>query len=111
MYLVPATTLRAHKAYVKPEVYGTITGEGFKPAAGAALKDGGMEWGPSGSTKKKDEPVKADKKDAGPSKAEPKAAVVKKADVKQPEVKKEEAEEPKKVCSVWPDARFDDAQS
>lgn len=104
MYLIPATTLRAHKSYVKPEVYGTITGEGFKPAAGAALKDGGMQWGASGSTKKKDEPVKAkaDKKDTKGAKSEAfpadeKKPEVKKPEVKKPEVKKEEAEEPKKV--------------
>lgn len=103
MYLIPATTLRAHKSYVKPEVYGTITGEGFKPAAGAALKDGGMQWGASGSTKKKDEPVKADKKDTkgvkpGATPTDKKTEEVKKSEVKKLDVKKEEVEEPKKVC-------------
>lgn len=100
MYLIPATTLRAHKSYVKPEVYGTITGEGFKPAAGAALKDGGMQWGASSSAKKKDE-VNADKKDTkgvkpGATPTDKKTEEVKK--LKKLDVKKEEVEEPKKVC-------------
>ena len=99
MYLIPATTLRSHKSYVKPEVYGTITGEGFKTAPGAALKDGGMQWGASSSTKKKDEPVKADKKDMKGPKSEATPADEKKPEVKKPEVKKEEAEEPQKVGS------------
>jgi len=102
MYLVPATTLRAHKAYAKPEVYGTITGEGFKPAAGAALKDGGMEWGASSSTKKKDEPVKAETKDAKGAKVDIRPADAKKVDVKKAEVTKEVSKkaEPETVKKV-----------
>ncbi|WWC60656.1 uncharacterized protein I303_103231 [Kwoniella dejecticola CBS 10117] len=53
-YLIPNLTLREHKNYRNPQMYGTITGEALRATAPLAadkkaMKDGGMDW--SGSKK------------------------------------------------------------
>jgi hypothetical protein len=50
--MIPSLSVREHKAYVKPEIYGTITGDAFKSTAGGGMRDGGMNWGGGLTTKK-----------------------------------------------------------
>lgn len=52
--MIPSLGVREHKAYIKPEIYGTITGDAFKSTAGEGMRDGGMNWG-GGATAKKTE--------------------------------------------------------
>ncbi|OCF56883.1 hypothetical protein L486_05738 [Kwoniella mangroviensis CBS 10435] len=70
-YLIPNLTLREHKNYHNPQIYGTISGEAFRPTIPAvaekkAMKDGGIDWsskkilggGKKEEVKKKEEPQK-----------------------------------------------------
>lgn len=60
-YLISSLNVRSHKAYFKPEVYGTISGDAFK-SSGATLKDGGMNWGSKQEEKKAEQKVFEEKK-------------------------------------------------
>ncbi|OCF42861.1 hypothetical protein I317_03338 [Kwoniella heveanensis CBS 569] len=75
-YLIPNLTLREHPNYHNPSLYGTISGDAFKPNVPVAadgqdkksMKDGGMDWSGVGAKKvvggKKVEDKKADDKQA-----------------------------------------------
>ncbi|WWD18237.1 hypothetical protein CI109_102687 [Kwoniella shandongensis] len=70
-YLIPNLALHQHPKYHDPSTYGTITGAGFKSAAGAGakpMKDGGMDWsaGKKVEVKKVEDLKKVEKKEAPP---------------------------------------------
>lgn len=87
--------VRNHKAYLKPEIYGTISGEPFKSSTGA-LKDGGMDWGKK-DEKKDGKGVAVEKKDEkkGSQKEEPKKEAKKAVEDKKVESKKDQDEKEK----------------
>ncbi|WVQ85749.1 hypothetical protein IAT38_007916 [Cryptococcus sp. DSM 104549] len=91
-YLVPNLELHSHANYFKPAVYGTITGEAFKPAPPEKkpMKTGALNWG----TKVDAKDAKKDVKEGGKGKEAAKKADVKKEATK--EVKKESSKEVKK---------------
>ncbi|WVF71009.1 hypothetical protein IAT40_005805 [Kwoniella sp. CBS 6097] len=80
-YLIPNLILRENFNYHNPALYGTISGDAFKPSISAqgqekkAMKDGGMDW--SGA-----------KKVVGGKKPEEKKIEEKKTEEKKPEAKK-----------------------
>ncbi|WWC96586.1 hypothetical protein V866_003454 [Kwoniella sp. B9012] len=81
-YLIPNLTLREHKNYHNAQIYGTISGETFRPAVPAvaekkAMKDGGIDW----SSKKV---VGGSKKEEVKKKEEPQKNETKKVDTKKP---------------------------
>ncbi|WRT66008.1 uncharacterized protein IL334_002959 [Kwoniella shivajii] len=79
-YLIPNLTLRQHQNYHNPDVYGTITGEAFKPSIVVqekkVMKDGGIDWskkvvaGKKVEANKVEEPIK--KKDESKKSTDPK---------------------------------------
>lgn len=66
-YLVPSLTVREHENYHKPSIYGTTTGDAFKPAVSGGMKDGSMNWG--ATAKKEDKKVREEVKKADKEKA------------------------------------------
>ncbi|WVW80497.1 hypothetical protein I302_102481 [Kwoniella bestiolae CBS 10118] len=75
-YLIPNLTLREHKNYHNPQIYGTITGETLKPSAALVpdkktMKDGGIDWSKKkvvGGDKKEEPKKKEEAKKVEPSK-------------------------------------------
>ena len=97
-YLISTDGLRSHKAYYNPEVYGTITGEGFKGAV-APMKDGGMDWGKNEKAGKAEvkKPDKIEKKATKDTKETPSAKDPKEKETKETKEAQEVKVDPKKA--------------
>ena len=99
-YLISTDGLRTHKAYYSPEVYGTITGEGFKTAASAPLKDGGMDW--SGRKVVTKDEKKIDAKVVMKKKVEEEKEEEKAVESRKGQLRKTESVDSKKVGTICP---------